>query len=80
VVADLFGREHFRRVLVVGRIGPQKRDHVLSIAAKRDVEILEFAPILEDLIAGTPIDRSAGSDIEHAIRVLKTYRFVEGPS
>jgi hypothetical protein len=75
-ITDVFGREDFRRMLVVGRIGPQKRDEVIAFAQARGVEMLEFTPILEELIAGTPTNRSAGSDVEHAIRVLKTYGFV----
>jgi hypothetical protein len=37
---------------------------------------VEFAPILADLIAETPVKRSAGSDAEHMIRVLKAYGFL----
>jgi hypothetical protein len=39
---------------------------------------MEFAPILAELIAQTPLNRSAGSDAEHMIRVLKAYGFVTG--
>ena len=49
---------------------------MINYARERGVEIMEFAPILADLIASTPLDRSAGSDAEHMIRVLKTYGFV----
>jgi hypothetical protein len=75
-VAALLGRSDFRRVLVVGRLGDRGREEVIAYARERGVEIMEFAPILARLIADTPINRSAGSDAEHMIRVLKAYGFV----
>ena len=77
-IAELLGREDFRRVLVVGRLGDRGRDEVIGYARERGVEIMEFAPILAELIAQTPLNRSAGSDAEHMIRVLKAYGFVTG--
>ena len=78
-VTALLGRDDFRRILVVSRLGDRGREEVVTYANERGVEIMEFAPILSDLIARTPLDRSAGSDAEHMIRVLKTYGFVTEP-
>ena len=75
-ISALLGRDDFRRILVVSRLGDRGREEVLAYANERGVEIMEFAPILSDLIARTPLDRSAGSDAEHMIRVLKTYGFI----
>jgi hypothetical protein len=80
VISELLGRDDFRRVLVVSRLGERGRAEVIDYARERGVEIMEFAAILEDLIANTPLDRSAGSDAEHMIRVLKTYGFVASSS
>ncbi|HEX4625460.1 MAG TPA: hypothetical protein VH231_13480 [Solirubrobacteraceae bacterium] len=70
---ELLRRADFRRILVVGRIGEGGREQVLDYARERGVEIIEFPTILGGLIDRTPVNRSAGSDAQHAIRVLKTY-------
>jgi hypothetical protein len=70
---ELLGRSDFRRILVVGRIGERGRERVLSYARERGVEMMEFPTILAELIDKTPVNRSAGTDAEHAIRVLKAY-------
>ena len=75
-IAEVFSRQDFRRILVVSRIGPRGREEVLSHARERGVEMIEFHAVLEELIDGTPTDRSANSDLEHAIRVLKIYGFI----
>ena len=76
VACELFGPEHFRRVLVVDRLGDHSRNEVCAYAGDQGVEILEFAPILADLISETPVNRSAGSGAEHMIRLLKAYGFL----
>lgn len=75
-IADLLDREDFRRVLVVGRLGTRGREEVMSYAREQGVEIMEFEHVLSAMIEQTPLNRSAGSDAEHMIRVLKAYGFV----
>ena len=77
-VAALFGREDFRSILVVSRVGARGRSDVLAKAADAGVEILEFRTVLEYLIEHVPKNRDAGSESEHVIRLLKIYRLVGG--
>jgi hypothetical protein len=78
-VADVLGRDDFRSVLVISRLGVRGRDEVLAEATRRAVEILEFRTVLEYLIEHVPRNRDAGSESEHVIRLLKIYRLVGGP-
>jgi len=75
-IASVLGREDFRRLLVISQLGVRGGDEVISYARERGVEIVEFPTVLQELIEGTPLDRSAGSDTEHVIRVLKAYGFL----
>ena len=79
-VSALLGREDFRHILVVGRLSDRSREEVLAYARERGVEMIEFPSILAELIVDTPVKRSAGSDAEHMIRVLKAYRLVSSDS
>ena len=74
-IEALFGHSNYRRILVVGRIGPKLNPgEALQYVQSRGVdEIVEFPTILDELVSLTPKSRSAGSDLEHAIRVLKVY-------
>jgi hypothetical protein len=72
-VTDLLGREDFRSVLVVSRIGARGSAEVLANAAEAGVEILEFRKVLDFLIEHVPRNRDAGSESEHVIRLLKIY-------
>jgi hypothetical protein len=71
--AKLLGRNDFRRVLVVSRLGVRGREDVMRYAKKRKVEILEFPEVMRYLIDHTPLNRSAGSESEHVIRLMKIY-------
>jgi hypothetical protein len=71
--SELLGRDDFRRVLVVSRLGVQGRDEVIAYARERQVEILEFPDVLSYLIEHTPTRRDAGSESEHVIRLMKVY-------
>ena len=72
-VAGLLGRDDFRSVLVVSRVGARGRAEVLAKAAEVGVEILEFQTVLDYLIENVPRNRDAGSESEHVIRLLKIY-------
>jgi hypothetical protein len=69
--SELLGREDFRRVLVVSRLGERGRDAVTAFARDKKVEIVEFPAILDYLIRHTPLNRAAGSESEHVIRLMK---------
>jgi hypothetical protein len=71
--ANLLGREDFRSVLVVSRVGPRGSAEVLAKAAEVGIEILEFRTVLDYLIEHIPRNRDAGSESEHVIRLLKIY-------
>jgi hypothetical protein len=75
-VEEVLGTRDFRRVLVVGELGPRSRGAVLEYAQDRSVEVLEFPEVLQLLIERTPTNRDAGSEGEHVIRVLKIYGFL----
>ncbi len=75
-VRAAIGDRVFRRVLIVGRIGARHRDEVVAYAAGKGVEVLEFADVLQALIAGTKSGRSADSGYEHMIRLLAIYGFL----
>lgn len=76
-VAELLGREDFKHILVVGRIGANSRVPVTAYARERGVEILEFPDVLAELVRRVPVRQSAATDGEHAIRVLKAYGFLD---
>jgi alkanesulfonate monooxygenase SsuD/methylene tetrahydromethanopterin reductase-like flavin-dependent oxidoreductase (luciferase family) len=77
--AELFGSDEFRKVLVVSRIGPSRREEVIRKATECGIdEIIEFKAILRLLIKETTMNENAGSEGEHVLRLLKTYRFLEG--
>lgn len=75
-VEGVLGRSDFRRILVVGQLGPQKADEVIAYAQERGVEILQFPEILQELIDLVPLGRSAANHSEHMVRVLKAYGFL----
>ena len=74
----LLGRKDFRRILVVSRLGARSagRQAVIDHAAKKKVEILEMPEVLQFLVDHTPTGRSAGSESEHVIRLMKVYGLV----
>jgi hypothetical protein len=76
-VADLLGREEFRSILVVSRVGTRGSSEVVAKAAEAGVEILEFRTVLDYLIEHVPRNRDAGSESEHVIRLLKIYGQVD---
>jgi len=71
----LLGRDNFRRILVLSRLGVRTpgREAVTAYAHERGVEILEMPEVLRFLIELTPTGRSAGSESEHVIRLMKIY-------
>lgn len=71
--AVLFGRNDFDQILVVSRLAARGRDQVLEYAREKRVTILEFPDVLQFLISETPMGRSAGSEGEHVIRLMKIY-------
>jgi hypothetical protein len=70
--STLLGRNDYRRVLVVSRLGKDPTA-VVEYAAEHGVEILEYPDVLRYLIDHTPIDADAGSESEHVIRLMKLY-------
>lgn len=76
--SGLLGRDDFRRILVVSRLGARNagREAVIAYAAERQVEILEMPDVLRFLIQHTPSGQSAGSESEHVIRLMKVYGLV----
>jgi hypothetical protein len=74
--AVLLGRDDFDQILVVSRVADRGRDRVEAYAQEKGVTILEFPDVLRFLIHETPTGRSAGSESEHVIRLMKIYGFV----
>ncbi len=72
-VADLLGREDFRSIVTVSRVGPRGSCEVLAKAAEARVEILEFRTVLDYLIEHVPRNRDAGSESEHVILRLRWF-------
>lgn len=75
-LAQVLGTDTYRKVLVVGELGPSGgqafRDHATTLG----VEVLTFAAILRRLIDETELGPDAVTDGEHMIRLLKRYGFV----
>ncbi|RZT88758.1 hypothetical protein EV383_5703 [Pseudonocardia sediminis] len=66
-------RVDIERFLVVGQIGKNSKDAVLSEARTRGVQVIEFPEILGLLVREVSLNENADSDAEHMIRLLLRY-------
>lgn len=76
VLTKELGTDSYRKMLVVGELGPLAGQSLIDHAQSLGVEVLTFPTVLERMIAETPLGPDAPTDGEHMIRVLKRYGFL----
>ena len=75
-LAHVLGTNTYRKILVVGELGPSGGEAFRDHAASLGIEVLTFPTILGRLIAKTELGPDAATDGEHMIRLLKRYGFL----
>ena len=75
-LTKVLGTDDYRKVLVIGELGPAGGQAFHDHATSLGVEVLPFPTILERLVARTELGPDAATDGEHMIRLLKRYGFL----
>lgn len=78
-VKELIGDRAVKHVLVVPRINERQRDDVEAYANERNVELLEWPKLIEEMISLIDVRRNARNQTDHVLRVLLNYGFLRQP-
>lgn len=79
VASDFFKTSQFRKILVVPQLSHRQKDKIIKmLKEKHDIDILEFYPILKEVISLTePNKNYRDSEFQQTIRLLKAYKFLK---
>lgn len=79
VAKDFFKTDEFRKILVVPELSCKDKEKIVKfLKDKHDIEILEFYPILKEVISLTKTNKNyRDSEFQQTIRLLKAYEFLK---
>ena len=75
-VRELVGNRTLQHVLVVPPISERQRGDVEAYASERNVELLEWPRLIEEMISFIDVRRNARNQTDHVLRVLLNYGFL----